>query len=51
MIWDRHPTCTVEIILWILNVITYFVEYKESVDGIAGKWCFILSQGADDDLI
>ena len=35
MIWDRHPTCPVEIILSILNVITYFVEYEETVDGIA----------------
>ena len=35
MIWDGHPTQPVEIILLVLGVITYFVEYEETVDEIA----------------
>ena len=35
MIWVGHPTYPVEIILSILGVITYFVEYEETVYEIA----------------
>ena len=35
MIWDRHHTCPVKNILSILDVITYFDEYEETVDEIA----------------
>ena len=33
MIWDEHPSCPVGIILSILTVITYFVEYEVIIDG------------------
>ena len=32
---DGYPTCPVEIILSILDVITYFAEHEETVDEIA----------------
>ena len=35
MIWDGHSTYPADIILSVLDVIAYFVEYEETVDEIA----------------
>mgnify|MGYP001796240653 CR=1 FL=1 len=58
MIWYGHPTCPVEIILSILRVSAYFVEYEVIIDGCpiqparnCSKFCFVLSLDSDDDLI